>query len=175
LQNTNHFREGYRSYMANARATFESQSMPLIVHLARMGRRAADASAEPGGLRQRQLIALTVLSNRGAVSQQVLGEVLGLDPGNVVGLLNDLEQRGLTTRRRDPADRRRHIVELSPGGKTALRAAQARLAGVEDEILHALNPEERATLHQLLVRAVGADRPECDESDPHPALSPGCD
>src|ERR1700678_59787 len=92
--------------MESTRRTFETQSMPLIVHLARMGRRAADASAEPGGLRQRPLIALTLLSEGGAVSQQALGEVLGLDPSNVVGLLNDLEERGLTIRRRDPADRR---------------------------------------------------------------------
>ena len=161
--------------MESTRTTFESQSMPLIVHLARMGRRAADASAEEGGLRHRQLITLTLLSSRGAMSQQALGEVLGLDPSNVVGLLNDLEGRGLTIRRRDPADRRRHIVELSPDGEAALAAAQVRLAGVEDELLHALTPQERATLHGLLVRAVGADRPECNPNEPHPVPEPQCD
>jgi DNA-binding MarR family transcriptional regulator len=149
--------------MESTRRTFETQSMPLIVHLARMAKRAADASTEPGDLRQRQLIVLTLLRDQGAVSQQALGEVLGLDPSNVVGLLNELEERGLTIRRRDPADRRRHIVELSQDGRAALEAAQERLAGVEDEILHALTSEERETLHGLLVRAVGAHRAGCDE------------
>lgn len=149
--------------------------MPLIVHLARMGRRAADASTEPGGLRHRQLIALTLLSTSGAMSQQAFGEVLGLDPSNVVGLLNELEERGLTTRRRDAVDRRRHIVELSRDGEAALEAAQARLAVVEDEILHALTPEERATLHGLLTRAVGAHHTGCDEGEPDSAPTRGCD
>ncbi|WP_285691922.1 MarR family winged helix-turn-helix transcriptional regulator [Actinoplanes sp. NBRC 103695] len=148
-----------------------------------MGRRAADASAEPGDLRHRQLIALTVLNDHGPLSQQALGELLGLDPSNLVGLLNDLEERGLTIRRRDPADRRRHIVELSPDGKAALQAGQLGLAAVEDKILCALTPAERATLHELLVRAVGADRPvalgadhsEYTNNDQHPTLSPKCD
>lgn len=161
--------------MESTRTTFESQSMPLIVHLARMGRRAADAATEEGGLRHRQLIALTLLSSRGATGQQALGDVLGMDAGNVVGLLNDLEGRGLVIRRRDPADRRRHIVELSPGGEAALEAAQVRLAGVEAELLGALTPQERETLHELLVRAVGGDRPACDPGEPYPARGRQCD
>ncbi|WP_327232984.1 MarR family transcriptional regulator [Streptomyces sp. NBC_01317] len=161
--------------MESERTTFEGQSMPLIVHLARMGRRAADASTEAGGLRHRQLIALTLLSDRGAMSQQALGEVLGLDPSNVVGLLNDLEGRGLTIRRRDPADRRRHIVELSRDGAAALEAAQVRLGGVEDELLRALTPEERTTLHELLARAVGSHRAECEAGRPNPVSPPQCD
>ncbi|WP_405577852.1 MarR family winged helix-turn-helix transcriptional regulator [Streptomyces sp. NBC_01190] len=159
--------------MESTRTTVESQSMPLVIHLARLGRRAADASTEAGGLRHRHLIALTLLSGNGAMSQQALGEVLCLDPSSAVGLLNDLEERGLTTRRRDPADRRRHIVELSPDGDAALASAQARLARVEDELLHALTPEERTTLHELLVRAVGADRPGCTATESQPA--PHCD
>lgn len=161
--------------MDRTRAGYEGQCTPLIVHLARMSQRAADASAEPGGLRHRQVIALAFLSDRGALSQQALGEVLGLDPGNVVGLLNELEERGLTIRRRDPADRRRHIVELSRDGEAALAAARVRLTGVEDEILHALTPEERATLHRLLVRAVGPEHPEYGEDEPCGGPVPRCD
>jgi DNA-binding MarR family transcriptional regulator len=83
-----------------------------------------------------------------------------LDPSNVVGLLNELEERGLITRRRDPADRRRHIVEISSEGTTQLRAAQRLLARVEDDVLRALSADERATLHGLLVRAAGG-QPAC--------------
>jgi MarR family transcriptional regulator, lower aerobic nicotinate degradation pathway regulator len=69
----------------------------------------------PGGLRPRHLIALRLLSEQGPQSQQGLADALSLDPGNVVGLLNELEERELVVRRRDRSDRRRHIVELSPG------------------------------------------------------------
>jgi DNA-binding MarR family transcriptional regulator len=109
----------------------------------------------PGGLRPRHLIALKVLHEQGAVSQQALAAALSLDPSNVVGLLNDLEERRLITRRRDPEDRRRHIVEVSPLGEEELELANARLSCVEDELLTALSAEERSMLYDLLVRAVG--------------------
>jgi DNA-binding MarR family transcriptional regulator len=115
----------------------------------------------PGGLRPRHLHALGILNERGDLSQQELGEVLSLDPSNVVGLLNELEQRGLITRRRDPSDRRRHIVELSPTGEEALTDAYLLLTSVEDELLAALSVEERSILHDLLVRAVGTESPSC--------------
>jgi len=74
----------------------------------------------------------------------------------VVGLLNELEERELIVRRRDPADRRRHIVELSATGAGELCQAQARLSRVEDDLLAVLSAAERATLYRLLARAVDA-------------------
>ena len=144
--------------MAETRARTEQledqQLLPLLDHLARVGRRAAEASMAPGGLRPRHLIALKLLSEHGPASQQGLAEALSLDPSNVVGLLNELEERGLIVRRRDPADRRRHIVELSATGAGELCLAQARLSRVEDDLLGVLTAAERATLYRLLARAV---------------------
>lgn len=130
------------------------QILPLINHLARIGRRAADTCMS-GCLRPRHLIALKLLSERGPMTQHALGEALSLDPSNVVGLLNELEEGGLVSRRRDPADRRRHIVELSATGEGELAASRSQLAGVEDDLLKALTPQERATLYDLLLRAAG--------------------
>jgi DNA-binding MarR family transcriptional regulator len=127
-----------------------------------VGRRAAEASIAPGGLRPRHVIALTLLSDHGPANQGGLGDALGLDPSNVVALLNELEERGLVTRRRDPADRRRHIVELSTPGHAELKAAQQRLSCVEDELFRALTSDERVTLYKLLLRAAGDLMPGCD-------------
>jgi DNA-binding MarR family transcriptional regulator len=143
--------------MAETREQGQDQELlPLLDHLARVGRRAAEASMAPGGLRPRHLIALKLLSEHGPASQQGLAEALSLDPSNVVGLLNELEERGLIARRRDPADRRRHIVELSATGTGELCLAQARLSRVEDDLLAVLSAAERATLYRLLARAVDA-------------------
>ena len=119
----------------------------------------------PGGLRPRHLIALKLLREEGPASQQGLTEALRLDPSNVVALLNELEERALITRRRDPSDRRRHIVEISPRGVEELCLAYTRLRLVEDELLSALSAEEKATLYHLLVRAVGVKSPPCDEPE----------
>jgi DNA-binding MarR family transcriptional regulator len=131
------------------------QSLVLINHLARIARRRAETALEPTGLRPRHLVALTLLRDRGATSQVALGEALRLDPTNLVGLLNELEQRSLLERRRDPLDRRRHIVELTGAGRTALARAEGALASVQDQVLAALDEDERDALHALLVRATG--------------------
>jgi DNA-binding MarR family transcriptional regulator len=131
------------------------QSLALIDHLARVSRRGSQAALDPLGLRPRHLVALTVLRDHGAATQQSLGEALRIDPSNLVGVLNDLEEEGLLVRRRAPADRRRHIVELSDAGRDALDAAERTLATVQDDVLGALSDAERETLHGLLLRAAG--------------------
>ena len=150
------------------------QILPLIDHLARIGRRASEASVSAGCLRPRHMIAVRLLGEHGPMTQHTVGQALSLDPSNVVGLLNELEERALITRRRDRTDRRRHIVELSPLGQDELTRAYARLSTVEDELFKALTAGERATLYGMLSRAVEALAPACEPTGcavPEPA---GC-
>jgi DNA-binding MarR family transcriptional regulator len=82
-----------------------------------------------------------------------------MDANNVVLLLNELEQLGYATRLRDPDDRRRHVVQLTPTGAEALRLAEHAQEAIEDDVLKALDEEERATLWRLLTRALsGAEQ-----------------
>lgn len=140
--------------MSESTKRHEGHTLPLASHLARAGWRALDLSAQPGDVTHRQLLVLTLLRDRGAMAQQDLREVFGLDSSNLVGLLNELEERGLILRRRDPEDRRRHIVELTDDGSSVLEATYARLAAVEDELLSALTTEERQVLLGLLQRVM---------------------
>jgi DNA-binding MarR family transcriptional regulator len=114
-----------------------------------------------GCLRPRHLIALKLLGEHGPMAQHAVGTALSLDPSNVVGLLNELEERDLITRRRDPADRRRHIVELSAAGSGELTQTYDKLDEVEDDLFKALTPGERMTLHGLLARTVSGLAPAC--------------
>ncbi len=136
-------------------AALEHHILPVLNHLARISARAADAALAPTGLRPRHLVALMLLRDHGPVSQQELIEGLSLDPSNVVALLNELEERELVTRRRDPADRRRHIVAISTRGDQQLLDAQQCLSRTEDDLFRALTPQERIILHGLLLRASG--------------------
>ena len=135
------------------------QILPLIDHLARIIRRAADAAMADGSLRPRHVIALKLLDERGPMTQHAVGAALRLDPSNVVGLLNELEERGLISRRRDPADRRRHIVEVSATGADELARTYAQLGLVEDELFKTLTCEQRSALHELLASAVSGLSP----------------
>jgi DNA-binding MarR family transcriptional regulator len=129
------------------------QSLVLIHHLDRVARRRSEIALEPTGLRPRHVLALTILRDHGSLTQGALGDALRLDPANLVGLLNELERLALLERRRDPEDRRRHIVELSPAGHTALAGAESALASVQADVLSGLDEEQRCALHALLVRA----------------------
>ena len=77
-----------------------------------------------------------------------------VDPNNCVLLLNDLDEHGFVERQRDPQDRRRHIVVITPAGTKALAKAEAKLEALEDEVLANLDPTEREQLRDLLVRAM---------------------
>ena len=145
--------------MAESSVAAGQQILPLIDHLARISRRAADAAMADGSLRPRHVIALTLLGERGPMTQHAVGAALSLDPSNVVGLLNELEERGLITRRRDPADRRRHIVEVSATGADELTQTYTQLGLVEDELFKTLTCDQRSTLHELLASAVAGLSP----------------
>ena len=111
------------------------------------------------GMKLKAYSTLSSLRN-GAMSQQDLCIAMHLDPNNCVLILNHMEAAGNVRRTRDPADRRRHIVEITPEGRRALARADAALNGVEDEVLGPLSPDERETLRTLLGRALAGDPAE---------------
>ncbi|NKQ58365.1 winged helix-turn-helix transcriptional regulator [Amycolatopsis sp. K13G38] len=133
-------------------------------HLARRIRVRAEAVLTPLGLRPRHLITLTMLRDGGGCSQQTLAGRLEMDGTNVVGLLNDLEKLGLVERRRSPEDRRRHVVELTDAGDERLAKAELALAGVEDEVLGALDGKQRQALYDLLRQAASGAIPGWSET-----------
>jgi DNA-binding MarR family transcriptional regulator len=69
-------------------------------------------------------------------------------------MLNELETLGWTTRKRDTADRRRHVVDLTDEGRRVLKRAQAAQAELEDEMLAGLDASEREQLRELLRKAL---------------------
>jgi DNA-binding MarR family transcriptional regulator len=104
------------------------------------------------GVKLRQLMLLSYLNAGAPALQQHLCEALWLDANNCVLLLNELEDLGYVQRRRDPTDRRRHVVELTDVGRAALERAEAAQESLGDELFAALSDEERATLRSLLDR-----------------------
>ncbi|MFF3332884.1 MarR family winged helix-turn-helix transcriptional regulator [Streptomyces sp. NPDC002888] len=88
----------------------------------------------------------------GPVSQQALIDKLEVDPSVLVAILKDLEGADLVQRRRDPADRRRHIVQITAQGTITLGALDTALSEVEDRLFAALSAHDRVSLRGLLER-----------------------
>jgi DNA-binding MarR family transcriptional regulator len=130
-------------------------SMVLLTRLNRLVYR--HATEEALGMRLKQYALLSVLRELESMSQQALGEQMHVDANNLVLLLNDSEASGWLERRRDPTDRRRHIVVLTDAGLEALAHAEEAIEDVEDQVLGPLSAEERATLRNLLQKAAGGD------------------
>jgi DNA-binding MarR family transcriptional regulator len=140
----------------------EHLSAPLLVHLARRMQTDAEAELASYGLRARHVIALTLLRDLGEQNQSDLATTLGLDPTNVVALLNLLEAEDLIERRRSPADRRRHTVTLTATGEHRLKEVEHLLAGIEQRVLSSLTADEQETFYKLLRRATA--NPTCTEA-----------
>jgi DNA-binding MarR family transcriptional regulator len=100
--------------------------------------------------------ALTALQRLGPVSQVQLARVLGVSGAHMVQIVDDLEQRGLLERRRQPTDRRAQVLYLHDGVDEVLTTANELGEGVAERRLAALSARERARLLDLLRRFVTA-------------------
>jgi DNA-binding MarR family transcriptional regulator len=129
-------------------------SIVLLTRLSRLIYRRA--TEDVLGMRLKAYMTLSNLRD-GPLAQSDLCVSMHLDPNNCVLMLNELESAGHVERRRDPSDRRRHIVEMTPAGHKAMLLAERAMESLEDDVLGALAPEERAVLRGLLARALAGE------------------
>lgn len=119
------------------------------------------------GMTPRQFRVLALLREHGSMGQTELGQAAGAEPSILVTMLNPLEADGLVARRRDPQDRRRHVVSITSAGDQHLtRAAQAH-RDAEDALFSGLDEDRREQLRQLLLElqaSLGSLQPTpCDD------------
>ena len=93
---------------------------------------------------------LAVLEESARETQATIADALGYDRSWLVGLLDELEEDGSIERRRDPADRRRHLVSLKPAGRKKLARLRAISQQVEEAFFAGIEPAKREALHALL-------------------------
>ena len=123
--------------------------------LSQIGHHAAARFAErlaPLGLQNRHFGLLTYLAAAEGQTQQQLADTLGIHRNVMVGLVDDLEDRGLVQRQRHPADRRAHALHLTPAARDLLSQAQHAADEHDAELLAGLDAADQAKLTTLLQR-----------------------
>ncbi|WP_233152095.1 MarR family winged helix-turn-helix transcriptional regulator [Marinibacterium profundimaris] len=106
----------------------------------------------PSDLTPTQFSILFRLAEQGPMSQNSLGRSVAMDGATTKGVVDRLVGRGLLVTERDPSDRRRHIVSLTPDGLTILDQSIDRVREVSQATLAPLKPADRRTLLRLLRR-----------------------
>ena len=140
--------------------------------LARLGlgfKTKAIATAEQAGFELYDYSVLAILAEGVRETQGAIAAALGLDPSRLVALLDSLEERGLVVRQRDPQDRRRHVVSITPAGTKELGKIRALIRKLEEAFFAPLDDESQRQFHDLLLRLAAQNDPSCIYCAPEPA------
>jgi DNA-binding MarR family transcriptional regulator len=141
----------------------ELVSSPLFL-LKRLGMTAKEHSLgayEEAGIHPYHFAILATLDEGQRETQGAIADTLGYDRGQLVGLLDEIEEAGYIERRRDPEDRRRQVVVITPAGKKMLGKLRTLTARLDAEFLAPLDNEQRAELQKLLLLLAEEHLPNC--------------
>jgi DNA-binding MarR family transcriptional regulator len=123
----------------------------MVVPLAR-----ALVAAEEPVLRAHQVsmwgyVVLTALADQPVRTQAALAQSIGADKSRIIGVLDELQERGLIERQPDPADRRVHLLALTEAGRRLRDSVRDAIQHQEEERELAALPEaDRAAFLRAL-------------------------
>jgi MarR family transcriptional regulator, transcriptional regulator for hemolysin len=130
-----------------------------------------EALAEAGGSVPVWLVLISLKTEQ-IRNQRELADAVGIREATLTHHLNLMDGRGLVTRRRDPANRRVHLVELTPAGEAAFGRLRAAAAAFDQRLRGGFSDGELDTLAGLLGRLEhNAAGPGPEPAEPAPAKS----
>jgi DNA-binding MarR family transcriptional regulator len=141
----------------------ELVSSPLFL-LKRLGLTAKEHSVgafEEAGIHPYHYAILATLDEGQRETQGAIADTLGYDRGQLVGLLDEIEEAGYIERRRDPDDRRRQVVVITPAGKKMLGKLRTLTARLDAEFMAPLDHQQREQLQKLLLLLAEEHLPNC--------------
>ncbi len=145
-----------------------SSSTFLLKRLGFAAKERSHAAFEGTGLSAFHFAVLALLEEDPRETQAMIADALGYDRSSIVRLLDELEEREMVVRKRDPEDRRRHVVKLTAEGRSMLGRMREIVHRLEDDFFSPLDAEQRETLHELLRALASHHDPRCALRDPAP-------
>jgi len=139
--------------------SFQAGTAYLLGKVGAVARQRWTATLARTGVSPSQFMVLMALAETGPVCQQFLARVIGIDPRNIVPILDSLEARGLVSRETDPADRRRRLIELTGAGRRIVAELATLGAQTERELLAPVPQADQESLRRILRSVLEAARP----------------
>ena len=128
---------------------------PIGLHLSRAARSVSrafdDALAQAGGSVPVWLVLISLKSQQ-LRNQRELAEAVGIREATLTHHLNAMDEQGLITRRRDPANRRVHLVELTELGEAAFHRMRGAAVAFDEKLRAGFGDDEVASLESMLSR-----------------------
>jgi MarR family transcriptional regulator, temperature-dependent positive regulator of motility len=138
--------------------SFQSGTGYLLGKVGTVARQRWTATLAQTGVSPNQFLVLMALAETGPVCQQFLAGVIGIDPRNIVPILDSVEARGLVSRETDPADRRRRLIELTRAGRHIAAELSALGAQTERDLLAPVPDADQESLRRILRTVLDAYR-----------------
>lgn len=110
-----------------------------------------DDLLRPTGVTAAQYTALTALERESDLTSAQLARSSFVTAQSMADMVTSLEEQGVITRRRDPADRRRLVLSLTARGRRLLERYRPKVAAVEQQMLGTLSARQAADLRRYLL------------------------
>ena len=109
-----------------------------------------ESSTEGRGLRAGDFSALALIDANPDLSQIELARIGGFDQTILVGVIDDLEDRGWVVRQQSREDRRKRVLQITKAGRSALADLLAKALDNEKPAREALNSVDMRRFHRAL-------------------------
>jgi MarR family transcriptional regulator, transcriptional regulator for hemolysin len=129
---------------------------PIGLHLASAARAVTrafdDALGEAGGSMPVWLVLLNLKMRGQMANQRELAAAVGIREATLTHHLNAMESDGLLTRRRDPGNRRVHVVELTEAGEAAFARLRDAALAFDRRLRRGISADELTGFEHVLTR-----------------------
>jgi DNA-binding MarR family transcriptional regulator len=130
----------------------------MFVSLARTLVAREEPALQAHGISMWGYVVLTALAEQPVRTQAALAQAINADKSRIIGVLDQLQQRGLISRRPDTSDRRVHLLSLTPAGERLRGSVQAAIRDSEEEVLATVPPADRDAFLRSLTALYGRYR-----------------
>ncbi len=125
------------------------------------------------GMRGEAFVLQYVIFHDGPVQPNEISRFMNISTARMAAALNGLERKGMLTRRIDPGDRRRILVELTEEGRRYADGQRLEMLDHLTRVIERLGEHDAVEFVRIMGRVADIFAEVHHEGDPHPPFAQG--